>query len=69
MCSDIVLNAIKRRSPIMATASAVTCNHFDVDAFVSVWSAMNPDLALQYEVIHPGPPHRQIMRCERELMG
>jgi len=32
-------------------ATIVTCNHWDIDGFVSLWVALNPELALQYQDI------------------
>jgi hypothetical protein len=46
----IVLNAIKQQIPEM-DYPYVTNNHFDIDGFVGIWSACNPELALKYEKV------------------
>jgi hypothetical protein len=48
--SDTVLNAIKMNHPILRQ-QMVSTNHFDIDSFVSVWSAANPEPALKYELL------------------
>lgn len=30
-------------------ATVVTCNHWDIDGFLSLWVALHPELALQYQ--------------------
>ncbi len=46
--TDIVLNALESSHPFLNTISHVTVNHFDVDAFTSVWALMHPEDALRY---------------------
>jgi hypothetical protein len=29
----------------------ISSNHFDIDSFISVWSAMHPESALRYEML------------------
>jgi len=47
--TDAVLNAIKNNHPDFLRAKHVTTNHFDIDSFLSVWCALNPDLAVLHE--------------------
>jgi hypothetical protein len=49
--TDGVLNAIKNTSIFLTQNEYVTSNHFDIDSFLSVWCALNPSLAVQYEKI------------------
>ena len=46
--TDIVLNAIQSKHPAVVRASWVTVNHFDVDAFTSVWALLNHEKSLFY---------------------
>jgi hypothetical protein len=48
--SDTVLNAIKMNHPILRQRM-ISSNHFDIDSFISVWSAMHPESALRYEML------------------
>lgn len=47
--TDAVINAIKQNDEKFANCDQVASNHFDVDSFLSVWSAINEELALKYE--------------------
>lgn len=46
--TETVLNWLADESAVKPGASArfVTCNHWDIDGMLSVWSVLNPDLAL-----------------------
>lgn len=46
--TDMVLNAVRARHPILQT-DTVSSNHFDIDAFTSVWCVLNQEKALQNE--------------------
>ncbi|WP_310395032.1 DUF6687 family protein [Hymenobacter sp.] len=46
-----VLRALRQAAIPGMAAPAVTANHFDVDGFVGVWAMLNPELALQHEVL------------------
>ena len=46
--TDIVLNALESSHPFLKSISQVTVNHFDVDAFTSVWALMHPEHALRH---------------------
>lgn len=48
--AEIVLNAIKSDYHALKY-NYVSATHFDIDGLTGVWSAMNPDLALNYENI------------------
>jgi hypothetical protein len=45
--TDMVINAIQSGHPFLNNISHVTVNHFDVDAFMSVWALMNPEKSLE----------------------
>lgn len=47
--TDAVLNAILTQNKVFEQASFITTNHFDIDSFLSVWCALNPDLAVLHE--------------------
>eukprot|EP01038_Epipyxis_sp_PR26KG_P007252 gene7252-9886_t len=49
--TDAVLNSIKSNDEKLMKCNAVTSNHFDIDSFLSVWSVINPYLAVKYEEI------------------
>src|SRR5579864_4066955 len=45
----------------------VTCNHWDIDGFLSVWCAMNPDLALNNkELLIKAAVLGDFRECDRE---
>eukprot|EP00960_Hanusia_phi_P039931 754149-Hanusia_phi.AAC.3 len=46
--SSMVLNAVMQGNEILARHKKVSVNHFDIDAFISVWSACNPSLAKDF---------------------
>ena len=52
-----MLNALSVRSllggeaPTYCRLGKVTTNHFDADAFLSVWCFLNRELALQHEPV------------------
>jgi hypothetical protein len=46
--TEIVLNALKEKHGCFRRMTRVTVNHFDVDAFLSVWALANPELALKH---------------------
>jgi len=48
--TDAVFNALNAGHRIL-NKKAVTCDHFDVDSFVSVWAVLNPDKALEHEAV------------------
>lgn len=35
----------------LAAPSFVTCNHWDIDGFLAVWSLLNPSIALRYRTV------------------
>jgi hypothetical protein len=47
--TDAVLNALLQRDERFSHCTHVTSNHFDVDSFLSVWTALNPTQALAHE--------------------
>ena len=49
--TDAVINAAKEKHETLSSNAFVSTNHFDVDSFLSVWCAMNVDLAIKYEKI------------------
>mmetsp|Transcript_29815 Transcript_29815/g.42539 ORF Transcript_29815/g.42539 Transcript_29815/m.42539 type:complete len:408 (+) Transcript_29815:25-1248(+) len=49
--TDAVINAIKSNDDRFVACQYVTTNHFDIDSFLSVWCALNCDLAISYEGI------------------
>lgn len=51
--TDAVINALLKNHDCINSNSFVTCNHFDVDGFISCWCAMNPESAIQNaELMH-----------------
>lgn len=47
--TDVVLNALEQKHPLLyRDKQYVSCNHFDVDGYLSVLAALKPQLALQY---------------------
>ena len=47
--TEIVLNAIASNHPIIKGMNQCTANHFDIDAFCSVWALLHPDEALRHK--------------------
>ena len=47
--TDMVLNAIQSNHPLLSNISLVTVNHFDIDAFMSVWALMNPETCRKFK--------------------
>ena len=47
--TDACLNALRARSPLLARSRYVACNHYDIDAFLSVWVLSHPHTALRHE--------------------
>ena len=45
--TDMVIDAIVERHPLLREHERVSVNHFDVDAFFSVWSLANPIAAIR----------------------
>ena len=48
--AQITIHAIEESLP-QVQRDYVTCNHFDIDGFLGVWSVFNPDLALQNKAL------------------
>uniref|UniRef100_A0A7S4KEH4 Uncharacterized protein n=1 Tax=Guillardia theta TaxID=55529 RepID=A0A7S4KEH4_GUITH len=46
--SAMVLSAVKQGHKILSCHKKVSVNHFDIDAFISVWSACNPSLTKDF---------------------
>jgi len=47
--TDVVLNALELKDPLLCRGKQyVSCNHFDIDGYLSVMAALKPKLALQY---------------------
>jgi len=47
--TDAVMNAIKENHECLRRHEFVATNHFDIDSFLSIWSCVNPKLALIHE--------------------
>lgn len=45
--TDSVINALLKNHKCITTNLFVTCNHFDVDGFISCWCAMNPEFSIE----------------------
>lgn len=48
--TQITIRAIEANLP-QIEREYVTCNHFDIDGFLGVWSVFNPDIALQNKAL------------------
>lgn len=46
-----VINAIKANHRLIYENEFVTTNHFDIDSFLSIWCAVNPELAVEHEAL------------------
>ncbi len=46
--TELVLNALKKHQSAFKSFETVTVNHFDIDAFFSIWSLLNPHDAVKY---------------------
>lgn len=47
--TDAVITAAKLKHKTLTSNAYVSTNHFDVDSFLSVWCAINADLAIKHE--------------------
>jgi hypothetical protein len=46
--TDVVLNALEQKHPLCRDKQRVSCNHFDVDGYLSVLAALRPHVALKH---------------------
>jgi hypothetical protein len=65
----MVLNAIRQRHSLLSGFTGVSVDHFDIDAFLSVFSACNPDAAMQFDAVLEEAAHigdfRELDLCRK----
>lgn len=46
-----VLNAVRQRHPLLTRFTGVSVDHFDIDAFLSTYSACHQDFARSFDAV------------------
>jgi hypothetical protein len=49
--TGMVLNALRQRHSLLSSFTGVSVDHFDIDAFLSVFAACNPGIAEQFDPV------------------
>ena len=63
--TEVVLNWLS--APLTRKPKYVTCNHWDIDGFLAVWCALNPEIALQHkELVIKTAELGDFRECDRD---